>query len=1020
MGKIARHIVTSLFPTPRQRVRPIGALPLVLFLVLFGGLCLFFDLSHRLLFARPAAFGLLLATPWLWWMHVAGYAGLGRVRSLVALEIRLLLAGLFVILLADPRAVRTSDELSVIYALDVSDSVDGNDPEQRMLQQALRFVANTATQKRSTDRAGLVVFGKNAAVEFPARPNLPLDKNSVDIILNSLIDKEATNLEQGLSLAAAMLPEETQGRIVLISDGMQTEGNLGRILDDLKAKGASVDVIPIQYSFENEVWLERLELPQFVKVGENYEAGIVLSSLVAGEGTLQLEENGELISSKTVDFQAGKNRFTMPVYLRNAGYYEYTATILPPEGKDNLKQNNKVINSLFLEGEGKVLVVTDPQGEERDSQPMVRALREAKHFVEIQTAYDFPRDSSSLLPYDCIVFLNAPADAFDTVQLQALRDSVYNFGSGFLMVGGANSFGPGGYHRTVVEEALPVTMDISQKKVLPKGALVIILHTCEFPEGNTWAKRITKQAIKVLGAQDEVGCLIYGPTGEEWVFKLTPAGDYEKLVPKINKAEPGDMPTFDRTMKMGLSELKKSDAATKHMIIISDGDPQPAAPSVLQDYIDNKISISTVAVFPHGGSEIGLLRTVAEATGGRYYFPDDPKRLPAIFIKESKTLKRSMIQNKTISPEIGFDDQSVLKGIDSMPPLKGYVITTAKPHPAMTVLQVPSQQSDESAEEEDGDIDPILAIWRYGLGQSAAFTSDLSPNWAADWMGWDKYDAFVQQLITRIARVRKEGHLRMWTYTSGNEGVIVVEDFHEQEQFLEIQARMTGPHDRAETIPLRQTGPRRYQASIPLWGKGRYHIVAAPVAGERTEDRAFGGFIVPYSPEYLRFRSNPLVLKEIAERTGGQELEPDATAEQIFNTNRQPKRSSRPIFDWFLIALAILVPLDVAVRRVQLDWSVIRGWFGLGRRSGPSSQTMGALLERKQAVDSQIEARRAETPMVSRLPTIKRADPGRVAKPTPPGVAAGAPTQGKAPQADPTTTTERLLKLKRKRQQDDP
>lgn len=1006
---IGRRIVASLFPAPRQPVRFVGALPLVVFVLLFSGACLFLDRSHRLLFAAPGVFSLAAFLPWLWWMHVAGFAGLGRVRGQVALQIRLLLAGLFIILLADPRAVRTRDEISVVYALDVSDSIGDGATDT-----ALRFIAETATKKNPRDQAGLIIFGKNAAVEFPARTSVPLEASNV--ILNSLIDKEATNLEQGLSLAAAIIPEDTQGRIVLISDGTQTEGNLARIIDDLKAKGISVDVIPIQYNFEEEVWLERLELPQFVKLGENYEAGIVLSSLSAGEGMLRIEENGKVVAEQPVKFQAGKNRYTFPIYLRTAGYYEYTATIEVPRGKDSIDKNNKVINSLFLEGEGKVLVVTDPHGEARDWQPLAAALREGKHAVEIRNAYDFPRDSSSLLPYDCIIFVNAPADAFDSVQLQAARDAVYNFGSGFLMVGGANSFGPGGYHRTVVEDALPVTMDVSQKKVLPKGALVIILHTCEFPEGNTWAKRITKQAIKVLGAQDEVGVLIYGPQGgEQWVFKLTPAGEYEKLVPKINAAEPGDMPTFATTMQMGLTELKKSDAATKHMIIISDGDPVPAPPPVVQGYIDNQISVSTVAIFPHGGTEIGLLRNIATATGGRYYFPADASLLPAIFIKESKTLKRSMIQNKTVTPEVGMDDQSVLRGLDAIPSLKGYVITTIRPRPAMTVLQVPSEQSEDA-----GDIDPILAIWRYGLGQTAAFTSDLAPNWAAEWMSWDKYAAFVQQLITRISRVRKEGHLRMWTHTSGSEGVIVVEDFHEQEQFLEIQARVTGPRDRGEMVPLKQVGPRRYQASVPLWSKGRYHVVAGPVAGDRTEERAFGGFIVPYSPEYLRFRSNPLVLRQIAEKTGGQELSRDSTAEDIYETNRQPKRSSRPIFDWFLVALAILVPLDVAVRRVQLDWFVIQRWLGLGRHAGPSTETMGALLERKQAVDLQIEARRAETPFTPRPPGTVRPGTSRQASPagTATGPAAPAPA---APQVqEETTTTERLLKLKRKRQQNDP
>jgi uncharacterized membrane protein len=796
---------------------------------------------------------------------------------------------------------------------------------------------------------------------------------------------------------------------------MQTEGNLSKIVDDLKAKGITVDVLPIQFNIENEVWLERLELPQFVKMGESYEAGVVLSSLNAGEGTLILEENGRKIAEEPVKFQAGKNRYAFPIQLRDPGYYEYVARIETARGKDNIDKNNTVVNSLFLEGEGKVLLVTDPAGEARDWKSLAEALRETKHVVEVKSAYEFPRDSASLLPYDCILFVNAPADAFDQIQLMAMRDAVYNFGSGFLMVGGANSFGPGGYHRTVVEEALPVTMDISQKKVLPKGALVIILHTCEFPEGNTWAKRITIQAIKVLGAQDEVGVIDYEGMGEQWIFELTAAGDLPKMIPKINAAAPGDMPSFAGTMRKGLAGLKKSDAATKHMIIISDGDPAPPPPALIQDFIDSKVSVSTVAIFPHGGNEIGLMRNVSSMTGGRYYYPSDPNQLPSIFIKESKTLKRSMIQNKTITPEIATMEENVLKGIEGLPPLKGYIITTAKGKPAQTVLQVPPDQK-----EEEDDIDPILAITRYGLGTTAAFTSDLSPNWGADWMEWDKYSAFVHQLVTRISRVQKTGKLRMWTYTSGNEGTIVVEDFADQESFLEIQARVSGPRDRTEFVQLKQVGPRRYQASVPLWGKGRYHIAAVPASEERKDDRAFGGFIIPYSPEYLRFRSNPLVLNDVAARTQGELLDKDSTAEDIYAKNRAPKRSSRPIFDWFLVALALLVPLDVGVRRVQLDWQLIKSWLGLGHKRG-STQTMGALLERKQAIDSQIEARRAEMPLPTE--TLRR-----LAKPstktgtsstTRPPPNAPPPAQ-KAQEDDKTTTTERLLKLKRKRQTDQP
>ena len=125
----------------------------------------------------------------------------------------------------------------------------------------------------------------------------------------------------------------------------------------------------------------------------------------------------------------------------------------------------------------------------------------------MQSAYDLPRDALSLMPYDSVIFVNAGAELFDPVQFKAIHDAVKDLGIGYLMVGGRNSFGPGGYHKTAIEEILPVSMDVTKKKVLPKGALVIVLHTCEFPEGNTYAKRVSKEAIRVLGSQDEAGML---------------------------------------------------------------------------------------------------------------------------------------------------------------------------------------------------------------------------------------------------------------------------------------------------------------------------------------------------------------------------------------------------------------------------------------------------------------------------------------------------------------------------------
>lgn len=972
-----------------------------LFLVLFGGAYLSFEFWSILIFTKPEWFFLLIMTPWFWWQFQTGSSGLYGFRGGLAQFVRLSVFGIFIMLLASPRAVRESNALNVIYTLDVSDSIGGDS-----VNQALKYIARTVQERPENDKAGLIIFGKNAAVELPPRKAFPLYS------LNSLIQKDSTDIAKALSLTRAMLPQDENGRIVLISDGTSTAGIVNEVLDELSANKIPVDVLPIEYEFNNEVWLEKLELPQFIKQGETYEASVLLSSMTDGKGKLVLEENSQPIFSKEIIYNAGKNRYVLPIYLRKPGYYEYVARIIPEGGRDGWDKNNIAVNSIYLKGKGKIMLVKDSFGEARDWKLLQQALQSSDFDVEVKDSFDFPRDSMSLLPYDCVIFVNVPAETFDPVQFRSLKSAVYNQGTGFLMVGGKNSFGPGGYNKTDIEEILPVSMDITNKKVLPKGALAIILHTCEFPDGNTWAKRIAKAAIKVLGADDEVGLLAYDYTnGDDWIFPLTPAKEYNQLVKKINESNPGDMPTFANTMKLGLKGLKNSDAATKHMIIISDGDPSLPHKSLLQEFKDAKISISTVLVDGfHGGSFQKPMQLIANSTDGRFYYPQNPNKLPEIFIKEAKTLKRSMIQNKTFTPKIEFNDGALLKEINAFPSLYGYVLTSAKDDPRRCRVILRGPDKDQ--------LDPILAIGQFGIGKSAAFTSDFTSNWAKDWMTWKKYQPLLKQIIFRIARVSKEGSLRMRSYNSGSSGVIVVEDFHPEAEFLEMAASIRGPNNKQVEVKLRQEGPRRYSANFPLWGKGRYEIVGAAV-GTKRDERVIGSIVIPYSAEYLRFRSNPINLKEIAKRTNGKMLKGNESGKDIFIEERETRKSSKPIFDIFLILLACLIPIDVGIRRVQLDFSLLLAPFRGNKDKTASTATLGALLERKQKVGEEQEDSREET-FASKLKqsSMERKQEYKRTATVIPKSKTVQKDKNDIPHGEEVSTTSRLLAKKRNRDDD--
>jgi uncharacterized membrane protein len=635
-----------------------------------------------------------------------------------------------------------------------------------------------------------------------------------------------------------------------------------------------------------------------------------------------------------------------------------------------------------------------------------------------------PRDAAAFQPYDLVVVPNAPADSFDPVQLQAMHDAIYNFGVGFVMLGGPRTFGPGGYKGTVIEDALPVAMDVPQKKMLPSGALLIALDRSGSMSmevgGRTkieLADRSAVMAMRALNAQDSFGLLAVD-TEAHTIVPMGPQKDRAAAAKKILEvnAGGGGIYVYTALLKAGL-ELSKTDAAIKHLILFADAadaeqqtasgaDIGPTGETTSLDLAAQmasvKMTVTVVALGREADKDTAFLRELAARGRGRFFITDNAMDLPQIFIKEAVTLKKLMLQERTFVPEVVFPSP-LLKGIDTVPPLHGYVLTSSKPR-SNVIFQAPPQA--EAAAVGDAP-DPVLSLWHYGIGTTAAWTSDFSPSWARDWMAWGKYEAFLQQLVTEVARVEAKNDLTLTTLAAGSQGIIQVEDFAPGERLMEMRAKVFGPRNESREITLRQVAAKRYEAQFPLWGRGRYQVAVAGIepGGGKKAEQGTAGFAVSYSPEYLRFRSDPLLLQQIAERTGGRVLTAnDAT---LFHPARQVRESSKPVFDWFLIALVCLIPLDVGLRRIQMDWATIRDFF-FRRKTASSGETMGALLQRKQQVKSTLDAERAERPAPVILPQRS------VAKPAPPAPAASTPEPIKTD--DPQSTTERLLARKRKRE----
>ena len=192
-----------------------------------------------------------------------------------------------------------------------------------------------------------------------------------------------------------------------------------------------------------------------------------------------------------------------------------------------------------------------------------------------------------------------------------IESAVKDFGVGLVCIGGDQAYAAGGYRGTALERTLPLDMELSSKKVLPSGALAMVMHGMEFNNGNQVARRVAIGVLNAMGPQDQLGIVLWDGT-DRWLFPMTKIGDGQNLGAKIMGMNQGDLPSFQNVMSMAFEGLKETTANLKHMIIFSDGDPGAPSEELMAAITGNRITVSTVLIAGHAGPETMRWITITE------------------------------------------------------------------------------------------------------------------------------------------------------------------------------------------------------------------------------------------------------------------------------------------------------------------------------------------------------------------------------------------------------------------------
>ncbi len=896
----------------------------------------------------------LVVIPLVWLAH-QNLAALGRVRRVAAVALRMAVVLLLVALLARPMLVRTNRRATVIAVIDRSRSIP-----VELADAALDYLSHATVAKGAQDQFAVVDVAEAAHIS-----TLPSGDKTVRRRNTTLAGRQ-TRLADGVQMAMAIAPPDTATRIILVSEGNETEGDLKEIAETtVAANHIPIDVLPLQYRYDSEVLFRRLAAPSRARSQQTIDLRFLLDSTSDVRGGLLLTVNGKPVdlSPETsdvaipVELKAGTNAKTVSYLVGSTGLHQFEAVFIPDDARqDRIAENNRASAMTYVAGPGHVRVYDMEQA----GAEVARVLQEAAIDVRYADAGSIPDELTRLLDADAVLLVNTPVQYLTMAQQEMLCHYVNDLGGGLVMIGGPESFGAGGWIDSPVAEILPVDLDPPQKKQMPRGALVLVIDRSGSMVGEKVeiCKAAAAASVRLLSRLDLVGVVVFDAR-REWLVPLGPVGEKHGIYEQLREIGAGGGTVMGPAMAMAHESLQSVQGGIKHVILLTDGMTSDAelCAQLGTQMADSGISVSTLAVGEHTNND--LLYNIAATTQGRFYRVTDPMSIPEIFIKEAQVVRRSMIIEHTFTPQVAYSLSEAIKGIAApLPALDGYVLTGPKGGLNQVVLA-------------SHEADPILATCQSGLGRCVAFTSSADSRWAGQWVQWPDFARFWEQVVRWVGRPAQSTDCEIFADVQGQDVTVNVEASDAEGrsvQFAGIEAQVLMPQMKAEPLVLTQSGPGQYAGRFRAEASGSYIVNiqyrnAGVEAGQRLANTVV---TIPFAPEFRDLTDNTPLLEEVSRITGGRVLPSDPNRARLFDyAGLEFPQTQLPLLRPLLLVWIVLFLLDVAVRRVVLDVRAglrrAKTWFLAATTRREQDETISRLQATRNKLREQWTARPAPT-----------------------------------------------------------
>ena len=835
---------------------------------------------------------------------------------------------------------------------------------------------------RSDSNLAVISFGRIAAIE-----QSPQGGKFAGFV--NEVYGDASDLNEAIEKAMALIPRDAPGRLLLLSDGRWTGKDPSGIAAQATARGIPLDYRLMQRTSTDDVAISHIDAPETVNPGESFMLAAWVHAPIPSEISFELLRGNQRLAAGTRKVPSGLSRLIFRDKATQPGTHQYTVRIAGTES-DPVPENNTAKILVGIEGVRPILHVTtaSDSGLERLLQAGGLDVKTAP-----PSAYRWSLDELS--GYSAVLIENVLADEIGLRGMESLAVWVKETGAGFMMTGGKHAYGPGGYFRSPLEPIMPVSMELRREHRKLSLAIVVAMDrsgsmSLSVGDGRTkmqLANLATAEVFDMLSPMDEFG-VIAVDSSPHIIADLAPVENRSHIRSDILRigSQGGGIFIYE-ALSAAARMLVKAHAGTRHIILFADAadSEEPGRyRELLEECRKANITVSVVGLGTASDVDAELLRDIAYRGNGRCFFTENAEELPRLFAQDTFVVARStFIDEPTTVRATGGMVSLTGKQYQIPSPIGGYNLCYIRPDANLAVVTVDEYKA------------PIVGAWQAEIGRVLCYTGEADGAHTGPIAGWEEVGNFLTSLVRWTAGDSENLPGDMLLTQRVRNGINVVELHLDPEREAEVFRELpivkvlrgvVGETPSVDETKLSWTSADTLGVDIPIHGSETV-LTAVEIPG--VGGISLPPVCLPYSPEFkpVHTESGLATLERLAKATDGKQR---INLEEIWeDLPRQPRLIS--LQPWLLVPALLLLLLEILERRTGLLSTRHGRRFveavsqRIPRKERTATQVTAPVSEEEMTPSTQEESEKPEVPsdrdgMLDALSQARRRASGRTGR----------------------------------------